>query len=50
MQLLHKPYFEYNLLDSLIIFGLLTIAVLAYHGIKLGVLILKLHIKNRRDK
>ena len=49
MDLLHKPIFDYNLLDTIIVFGVLVLGVILFHTIKLGIMILKIHLKNRKD-
>ena len=50
MDLLHKPYFEYSLLDSLIILIVGIAAIGIFYGIKIGILYLKLYIHNRRNR
>ena len=48
LDILYKPYFEYNLLDSIVVFGLIIAAIAIYLGIKLLMLTIKFHRKRRR--
>ena len=50
MNIFYKPYFEYNLIDSILVYGILLLAIVAFYAIKLGILWLKLHIRNKKDK
>ena len=48
MDFLKKPYFEYSLMDELIVIGFLIGAVVAFYGIKFLILLIKYYVNNRR--
>ena len=45
---LQKPAIEYNIIDTLGVLMLLFLAIVAFYGIKIAILIIKLKLKNRR--
>lgn len=50
MDIFHKPYFKYSLIDSLLVLGLCIIGLFAFYGIKLAVLGIKLYFKNKGNR
>jgi len=45
LDFLRKPMFEYNLIDSFIIFGILILGTIIYYGIKLAIVIIQSRYK-----
>ena len=50
MDIFHKPYYDYTLLDHIIVLGICLAGIVVFYGIKLGILCIKLYLKNRRDR
>ena len=50
LNLLNKPYLQYSLLDSLIILSITIGILLSLYSIKLGILRIKLYLKNRKNR
>lgn len=50
MNIFTKPYYQYSLIDTLIIAGLFIVAMLSYYGIRLAILGIKLYLSRRRNK
>ena len=46
----HKPYFEYNLIDTFIITGLLFLTIVLYYGIRLAILYIQVYIKKKNKR
>ena len=48
LDVFRKPFYEYTLLDELVILGLCIVGISAFFAIRLGILSIQIYFQNRR--